>query len=371
MSITAAIARKANTNFEIAQVDLDAPRADEILVRIHGAGLCHTDLAARDQHIPTPLPAILGHEGAGIVESVGAKVTKVKPGDHVVLSFRSCGTCVTCKRNQPAYCMEFVSLNLAGKRTDGTFTTHQHGQPVTSNFLSQSSFADYSLAYERSVVKVPDDVPVHLLGPLGCAVQTGAGATMRSLACRAGSSIVILGGGPVGLSAMLGAIVQGCSTVVVSEPMAERRALALELGATHVIDPKTENLTEALLAIRPTGMDYVFDTTARSEVIHSAVNALARLGTLGLVGVPTSVEATIAFNMGLLLGLGITIRGVCLGDSDPDVFIPQLIDLYRQGRMPFDKLIKTYPLRDINRAVQDQHDGKVVKAVLLTDAARP
>jgi aryl-alcohol dehydrogenase len=167
---------------------------------------------------------------------------------------------------------------------------------------------------------------------------------------------------------MLGAIVQGCSTVVVSEPMAERRALALELGATHVIDPKAQNLTEALLAIRPTGMDYVFDTTARSEVIQSGLNALARLGTLGLVGVPTSVEATIAFNMGQLLGLGITIRGVCLGDSDPDVFIPQLIELYRQGRMPFDKLIKTYPLRDINRAVQDQHDGKVVKAVLLTDA---
>ncbi len=368
MSITAAIARRPEAPFELAAVELDAPRADEILVRIHGAGLCHTDLAARDQHIPTHLPAILGHEGAGIVESVGADVTKVKPGDHVVLSFRSCGTCVTCKRGRPSYCVEFFALNLTGKRTDGSFTTHQHGKPLTGSFISQSSFAEYSLAYERSVVKVPDEVPVHLMGPLGCAVQTGAGATMRSLACRPGSSIVILGGGPVGLSAMLGAIVQGCTTVVVSEPMAKRRALALELGATHVIDPKSQNLTEALRAISSTGMDYVFDTTARNEVIQSGINALARLGTLGLVGVPTSVDATVNFNMGQLLGMGATIRGVALGDSDPDVFIPQLIELYRRGRMPFDKLITTYRLRDINQAVQDQHDGKIMKAVLLTDA---
>lgn len=370
MSIMAAIARKPETNFELAQVDLDAPRADEILVRIHSAGICHTDLAARDQHIPTQLPAILGHEGAGVVEAVGADVAKVKVGDHVVLTFRSCNTCVMCKRGQPAYCMEFFALNLTGKRADGSYTTHQHGQPLSGSFLSQSSFAEYSIAYEQSVVKIPDDVPLRIMGPLGCAVQTGAGATMRSMACRAGSSIVILGAGPVGLSAMLGAIVQGCTTVVVSEPMAERRALAIELGATHVINPKTQNVTEALRAINSAGIDYAFDTTARNEVIQSALNALARLGTLGLVGVPTSVDATVSFNMGLLLGMGITVRGVCMGDTNPDVFIPQLIDLYRKGRFPFDKLIKTYRLQDINQAVRDQLDGKAVKAVLLTDAVR-
>jgi aryl-alcohol dehydrogenase len=368
MSITAAIARRPEAPFEVADVDLDTPRADEILVRIHGVGLCHTDLAARDQHIPTQLPAILGHEGAGVVESVGTHVTKVKPGDHVVLSFRSCGSCATCKRGQPSYCENFFALNLTGKRTDGSFTTHQHGKPLTGNFIGQSSFAEYSLAYERSVVKIPVDVPIHLMGPLGCAVQTGAGATMRSMACRARSSIAILGGGPVGLSAMLGAIVRGCTTVIVSEPMAKRRALALELGATHVIDPKSQNLTDALRAISPTGIDYIFDTTARNEVIQSALNALARLGTLGLVGVPSSVDAAVTFNMSQLLGLGATIRGVALGDSNPDVFILELIELYRRGKMPFDKLITTYRLRDINQAVQDQHDGKIMKAVLLTDA---
>jgi aryl-alcohol dehydrogenase len=151
--------------------------------------------------------------------------------------------------------------------------------------------------------------------------------------------------------------------------MAERRSLALKLGATHVIDPRAQDVTKALCAISPAGIDYVFDTTARTDVIQSGLNALARLGTLGLVGVPTSTDASVTFNMGQLLGMGITIRGVSMGDSDPDVFIPQLIELYRKGRMPFDALIKTYRLQDINLAVQDQHDGKVVKAVLLTDAA--
>lgn len=370
MSITAAIARRPETDFEIAQVELDDPRHDEILVRIHGVGLCHTDLAMRDQHIPIALPAVLGHEGAGTVEKVGASVTKFQPGDRVVLVFRSCGSCVTCARGQPAYCQQFGALNMSGTRTDGSHTTHDHDhRPLNANIFAQSSFAQYSIAYENNLVKIPGDVPVELMGPLACGFQTGAGAVMRSMNCRAGSSIVITGGGSVGLSAMLAAVVRGCRTIVVSEPMAERRELALSLGATHVIDPISENLTEALRAIEPHGMDYALDTTARLEVIGAVVNAMASLGTLGLVGVPRSLDTAVTLNLGQIMGLGLTVRGICTGDSLPSEFIPELIELYRQGRMPFDRLIKTYPLEEINRAVQDQHDGKVVKAVLLTDAA--
>ncbi|AUW59662.1 NAD(P)-dependent alcohol dehydrogenase [Sphingobium sp. SCG-1] len=369
MSITALIARKAGADFEVAQVDLDAPLADEILVRIHGVGLCHTDLAARDQHMPTELPAVLGHEGAGVVEAVGSNVTKVKIGDRVVLTFRTCGSCTMCARGEPAYCLNFGALNLAGRRTDGSCAMHHNGEPLTSNFFAQSSFAHYSLAYEQNVVKVPDDVPLHLMGPLGCGLQTGAGATMRALACREGSSIVIFGGGSVGLSAMLGALVRGCTTVIVCEPMAERRSLALELGATHAIDPREDDLAQTLREICPAGLDYAFDTTARDEVIQTALNVLATRGTLGLVGIPSALDATVTFNMLQFLGLGLTIRGIIEGDSDPDVFIPELIDLYRQGRMPIDRLMTTYRLDDINQAIKDQHDGKVVKAVLLTDAA--
>lgn len=370
MSITAAIARKPETDFEIAEVELDEPRADEILVRVHGVGLCHTDLAMRDQHIPIALPAVLGHEGAGTVEKVGSGITRFKAGDRVVLTFRSCGVCVTCARGQPAYCQEFGTLNLSGTRLDGSHTTHDHDhQPLNANIFAQSSFAQYSIAYENNLVKIPDDVPVELMGPLACGFQTGAGAVMRSMACRAESSIVITGGGSVGLSALLAAVVRGCRTIVVSEPMAERRQLALELGATHVVDPINENLTETLRAIEPQGMDYALDTTARIEVILAVVNAMASLGTIGLVGVPRSLDTAVTLNLGQLMGLGLTVRGICTGDSVPDEFIPELIELYRQGRMPFDRLITTYRLEDINQAVQDQHDGKVVKAVLLTGAA--
>lgn len=367
MSFTAAIARAPSTDFEIAQIDLETPRADEILVRIHGVGLCHTDLAVRDQRIPLVMPAILGHEGSGIVEAVGTNVSKVKPGDHVVMTFNSCGTCVMCSQNKPVYCRNFFLLNFGGTRADGSHVAYHEGEPL-SNFYSQSSFAEYSLAYERNVIKIPDNVPVELMGPVACGIQTGAGAVMRSLACRPDSSIVVLGGGSVGMSAAMAAKIQGCSTIIVSEPVAERRALALELGATHVIDPVAENLTEALLRIIPLGIDYAIDTTARTDVMLAAIAALAPQGALALIGVPISMDAELSFNLAQLMGSGLTIRGINTGDSDPDTFIPYLIDLYSQGRMPFDKLIRTYRLEDINHAVQDQHDGKVVKAVLTTNA---
>lgn len=367
MSITAAIAREPKKDFEVTKVELDEPRADEILVRVHGVGLCHTDLAIRDRRLPLGMPAVLGHEGSGVVETVGADVTKVKPGDHVVLSFNSCGRCVMCEQHKPVYCREFGTLNFGGTRADGSHTLHCKGEALY-NFYSQSSFAEYAIAYERNVVKIPDDVPLELMGPIACGIQTGAGAVMRSLNCRAGSSIAIMGGGSVGMSAAMAAAVQGCTTIIVSEPVAERRALALELGATHVIDPLDQDLTEALREIIPLGIDYAIDTTARAEVILAAVGALAPQGVLGLIGVPASMDMAVPFTLAQLMGSGLSIRGIHTGDSDPDVFIPQLVDLYRQGRFPIDRLMTVYRLEDINVAVHDQHDGKIIKAVLVTNA---
>jgi aryl-alcohol dehydrogenase len=369
MKITAAIAREPDQDFELGEIELDEPREDEILVRIHGVGICHSDLAARDQHIPTTLPAVLGHEGAGVVERVGSSVTRVIAGDRVILTFHSCGDCVSCQRGAPAYCTEFRCLNTTGQRLDGSCSMHEHGQPIRSNFFSQSSFATYALCYERNVVKVPVDIPLHLLGPLGCGVQTGVGAIMRSLACRAGSSILITGGGSVGLSAVLGAVIQGCSTIIVSELMASRRSLALELGATHVINPADGNLVEAVRALEPGGIDYAFDTTGRPEIVEAAIATLGKCGAIGMVGVPASNDASITLGLRSTVGRGLTIRGVVEGDSEPQIFIPQMIELYRAGRLPFDKFITTYRFEDINQAIHDQSTGKTVKAVLLTAAA--
>jgi len=368
MIITAAVAREPHAPFSISQLELDAPRADEVLVRIVGVGVCHTDLIARDQFIPIALPAVLGHEGSGIVEAVGSHVTKVKPGDRVVLTFNSCGRCPRCEEHQPAYCRSFPALNYSGARPDGSAMLHDAGAPVSGGFFGQSSFASHAIAFERNVVKVGADAPLEILGPLGCGVQTGAGGVMRSLSARAGSSIAIFGGGAVGLSAVLGAVVQDCGQIIVVEPYAARRALALELGATHVIDPGTEDVAARLRQIAPAGVDYAFDTTGAEPVIAIALASLGSHGVLGLVGVPSSPESAGTYNIASLITYGHAIKGIIEGDSDPDAFIPELLALHAAGRFPFDRLVKTFPFAEINAALDAQARGECVKVVLLTGA---
>ncbi|GGC87625.1 putative zinc-containing alcohol dehydrogenase [Chelatococcus reniformis] len=361
------MATGAGQPFEIRTLDLDEPRDDEILVRIIGVGVCHTDLVFRDAGA-IAAPAVLGHEGSGIVERVGPKVHKVAPGDRVAITFRSCGACHRCNRGDAAYCLTMPQLNYTGMRPDGSTALRCEGVPVASNFFGQSSFATHAITYERNVVKVPGDLPLELIGPLGCGIQTGAGSIMRSLACEAGSSLLILGGGPVGLAAVMGAKVQACGTVIVVEPHAARRALAREFGATHTIDPAADaDLAATVRAIVPAGVDYAFDTTGIPAVYPAAVAALAPKGVLGLVGVappgtplPGDINTTMTF--------GYTIKGIIEGDSNPGEFLPELMDLHRLGRLPFDRLITTFPFEQINEAVAAQHRGECVKIVLLMDA---
>jgi aryl-alcohol dehydrogenase len=366
MDVQAAVVRTPLADFTIETVQLDHPRPDEILVRIVGVGLCHTDIVAQAGAI-VPLPAVLGHEGSGVVEKVGADVVKVAPGDRVAITFRSCGHCANCKKGLAPYCHSMPALNYTGARTDGGKAISADGELLSSNFFGQSSLATYALTYERNVVKAPDDAPLELLGPLGCGVQTGVGAVMRSLACEAGSSLLVLGGGAVGLSAVMGAVIQGCSTIVVVEPHAARRALATDLGATHVIDPgQSLDLAAAVRAILPIGVDYAFDTTGRPQTQQATMACLAPHATFGIVGI-SPPGTPVPGDMNTVMTFGHTIKGIIEGDSDPDVFIPQMIDLHRQGRLPFDRLIRTYPFAEINRAIADQHSGDCIKAVLLID----
>lgn len=366
MKIQAAVAREARAAFTYETLDLDEPRADEILVEIAGVGLCHSDLSVRDGAIPLPLPAVLGHEGSGTVRAVGSAVKKVGVGDRVILSFRSCGHCHTCEHDEPAYCTSFMPLNFGGARPDGSQAIQRDGQGLTSNFFGQSSFATFALTYEANVVKVDDAAPLELLGPLGCGIQTGAGAIMRSFACPPKSSVLILGGGTVGLSAVMGAVVQGCSTIIVSEPHPARRELALSLGATHVIDPKQDGaLDAAVLAIAGGGVDYALDTSGNMAVVSAAFACLGHQGTLGLVGVPSVPGASFPVDALACMSKGLKIRGIVEGDSDPDVFLPQLVQLFQDGKFPFDKLVTFYPLSEINRAIEEQYSGLCVKPILL------
>lgn len=365
MRITAALARAPHQPFTIDEVELEAPRDDEILVRIAGVGLCHTDLIARDQFVPIPLPAILGHEGSGVVEQVGAGVRRLKPGDQVVLSIDSCGHCPRCGEHLPTYCHSFPLLNLTGARGDGSLSATLNGEPISSRFFGQSSFGTYALATERNAVKVASRTPLELLGPLGCGVQTGVGAIMRSLACPAGSSLAIFGAGAVGLSAVMGGKIQGCSSIIVVEPIAARRAMALEFGATHIVDPAAGPITDAIRAILPQGVDYAFETSGREAVIEAALASLGSHGMLGLVGVPSSPESSFPVNIGTAITFGHQIKGIIEGDSDLETFIPEMVRLHEEGRLPFDRMIKTFKLTEINEAIAAHERGECIKAVLI------
>jgi aryl-alcohol dehydrogenase len=339
-------------------------RDTEVLVRIVATGICHSDIAVRDGLYPVPRPLVLGHEGAGIVERTGRAVTKVAAGDCVALSYLSCGVCPSCAADSPAYCHEFGALNVSGLRGDGSSCLSIEGTPVGGHFFGQSSFAAYSVANERNVVRVRPDAPLELMGPFGCGFQTGAGAILNSLAPSEGQSLIVLGGGGVGMAAIMAGKIIGCDPIVLSEPNAERRALALEIGATHVIDPaEEEDLVAAVRQIVPGGADCIFDTSGHPSVIEAAIDALAPRGQLGLVA-QHSIEASARFNLVNTISLGKTIRGIVEGDADPDVFIPQLVDHFMEGRFPIDRLVTYYDFADLNRALDDQAAGKVIKPIV-------
>ncbi|PWR21682.1 NAD(P)-dependent alcohol dehydrogenase [Zavarzinia compransoris] len=367
--INAAVVREKGGAFTIECLSLDEPREDEVLVRIAGVGMCHTDLVVRDQYFPTPLPAVLGHEGAGIVERVGAKVTKVAPGDHVVLSFASCGKCTNCRGGRYGYCIELYGRNFSGGRPDGSSPCcDAHGARVSGCFFAQSSFGDFALAGEANVVKIPADVPVDIMGPLGCGIQTGAGAVINALRPGAGTSIAVFGAGSVGLAAVMAARVVGCATIIVVDLNDDRLALARDLGATHTVNGGRENPVEAIQAVTGgEGAQYSLECTGLPKVVRQAVDSLRLTGVCGVIGVaPLGTEIALDMN-GILFGR--TVRGIIEGDSVPDVFIPQLVELWRQGRFPFDRLIRRYPLEQIEDAAADSEAGRVLKAVLIPGRA--
>ena len=363
MKITAAVVREEAQPFSIEELELEEPRVDEVLVRIVATGVCHTDLIVRDQWYPVPLPSVLGHEGAGIVERVGEAVTKVQPGDHVVLSFNSCGQCANCAQGRPTYCLNFFERNFGGARPDGSNGLSRNGDTVHDHFFGQSSFADYTLAAERSVVKVSQDAPLELLGPLGCGIQTGAGSVLNTLRPEAGSSIAVFGTGAVGMSAIMAAVVAGCTTIIGIDVKPNRMELARELGATHTINGSETDAVEEIGKITGGGADYSLETSAVPQVLRQAVDCLVPLGVCGLVGAaPLGTEA--GLDMNNILIPGITVRGIVEGDSVPDVFIPRLIELHDRGRFPFDRLIEFYDLEEINQAAEDSEEGTVLKPVL-------
>lgn len=362
LDVEAAVVEEKNGQFRLRTVSVQAPRPDEVLVRVVATGVCQTDAHSRNQDYPVPLPVILGHEGAGIVESVGSAVRDVVPGDHVALTFPSCGRCRACRAGAPANCEHGFELSFGASRLDGS--NAYGGGGVHGHFFGQSSFARFALASERNTVRVAEDMPLELVGPLGCGLQTGAGAVMNSLRVGAGESVAVFGTGAVGLAAVMAANIVGATTVVAVDVNEARLALAAELGATHAVNGRTENVTDRLRKIRPDGFDYVLEITARPEMLAMAVEVLGPMGVAALIGgAPAGTKAPIDMNS--LLNGGRMVRGIAQGDSLPQIFIPKLVELYRAGRFPVDRLVRTYEFADINQAFADASRGSVIKPVLV------
>src|SRR5690606_32560684 len=266
----AAICRGHDHPFTIEPVELAELRPDELLVRVIACGICHTDLAVRDAQLPVPLPVVLGHEGAGVVEAVGSAVTAAQPGDRVVMSFNSCGACPSCAIDAPTYCYNFFPNNWSGRRADGTPSMTQAGEPMNANFFGQSSFATHAIAHQLNVVRVPDSarhLPLERLAPIGCGLMTGAGAVLRSMKVRAGLPIAVFGTGTVGIAAIMAAKIAGANPIIAVDVNDTRLALAKELGATHTFNAKDDPAT-GIRELCPSGLGYAFDTTGINSVIE-------------------------------------------------------------------------------------------------------
>jgi aryl-alcohol dehydrogenase len=368
LPITAAVVEQSGGPFEIQQLELDTELGPlDVLVEVVATGLCQTDVHVRNQELPVPLPLVLGHEGAGIVREVGVGVVSVAPGDHVVMSFLSCGHCAPCLTGSPSYCEHMFELNFGGSRPDGTTALHRGSgadrREVHGHFFGQSSFATYSVASERNVVKIDDDLPFELAAPLGCGLQTGAGTVLNTLKVRAGTSIAIFGAGAVGLAAVMAARIAGATTIIGVDINPARLALATELGATHTLNAREEDVQQRIAEIAGTGVDYVVELTARPEMLSLGVQVLAALGTVAQVGGPPAGTQASVDVVSMLSG-GRSVRGVSQGDSVPQLFIPKLIEMYRAGVFPFDRLISLYDFDQINDAVADTQSGKAIKPVL-------
>ncbi|MDQ0938324.1 NAD(P)-dependent alcohol dehydrogenase [Streptomyces sp. V1I1] len=358
--IGAAVVPEPGADFEIMDVLLDDPRAGEVLVRIEAVGICHADIAAREGKTPFPHPAVLGHEGAGVVEAVGAGVTSVVPGDKVVLTFASCGVCASCRSGLPSQCEDFLSLNFAaGTRSDGSPTLWLGDTPLHGHFFGQSSFATHALVTERNAVKLPDEAPLATLAPLGCGIQTGAGAVLNVLRPAPGGSVAVFGAGAVGLAAVMAARLTQAAHVIAVDVHPGRLDLAAELGATDTIDARTTDPAAAIRKLTGGGAGYVLESSGNVLVFRQALDAAA----IGIVGAPFGREA--AVDVADIVNSSKRIVGIVEGGGVPHVFIPALAELHAVGRLPVERLVAAFPFDRINEAARAAASGETVKPVLL------
>jgi len=351
-----------NEKVSLKELQLREFDSDEIVVKIVGTGLCHTDLNVLHALTPTPQPIVLGHEGAGIVEKVGAAITEFQKGDHVVISFNYCGKCTNCLHGVPSACENFFQDNF-GTSMDSSASKMVDGDRKVANLFGQSSLATYCVSNVRNTVKIEDkEIDLALLGPLACGIQTGAGTVLNKLKPGINESIVIFGCGSVGLSAIMGAKLANCKTIIAVDVHEHRLNLAKELGATHVVNGREQDVIQAVQDITGGGAHYAIESSGVAPVVLQAIRSVRALGTIAVVGASGNLEFHIHDE---LIPMNKTLVGVVEGQSIPKLFIPELIGYYKAGKFPFDKLIKKYDMTELDTAIHDMETGETIKPVLI------
>lgn len=360
MEIQAAVNGTAGTPPVIETLLLDDPAEDELVIRVEAAGICHTDISFSQM---IDVPRVLGHEGAGTIVAIGAGVTGFKIGDRVIATFGSCGACPNCDAHRPAYCYTGLMLNIFGVRQQGTPLHRMDGTDIGGAFFQQSSFATHALVTQRNLVKIPDGIDMVTAAPFGCGIQTGAGAVFNQLGALPDRPLLVVGAGAVGMAAVMAGRIVGCDPIIVVELSAERRELALELGAHHSLDGSDPDWVEQVIEITGGGATAALDTAGVQSTFEGSLKALHAGGTLGVVNSPSAVGEPVQHPGGLDF-VAKTIVGVIEGDSLPSEFLPRLMAYYMAGAFPVDRLIQTFPFEEIDQAFEAARTHRVIKPVL-------
>ena len=368
-STIAAVVAGARAPFELRELALAPPGADEVIVALEACGMCHADLAAQAGEVPFPLPGVLGHEGVGHVVALGAGVKDLAVGQRVVMSFTSCGRCAACLDGTPVYCRQWPVLNMVGGgREDGSCSLSCNGHPVHSHYFGQSSFSHLVATPARGAVPVPEGIAASVLAPFGCGVQTGVSSVLDVLRPQGGDRVAVFGAGAVGMSALMGLALTGASQVIAIDIHPQRLALARELGATDVIDARGQDVAATIAELTGgAGVQGAIETSGNPQALKTAIRSLAAAGTCVVIGVPPRGEPG-SFDVVDVVARGLRIVGTNQGNANPRVTIPRLVDLHLRGRLPVERIVTTFAFDAINEAAAASLDGRAIKPVLLIGA---
>lgn len=345
---------------------LDDPLPDELVIAVQAAAICHTDIGISEW---SETPRVFGHEGAGIVSEIGSAVSRFKTGDRIVATFGSCGQCRNCNDSHPAYCFDNIALNIEGQRSRPALT-RLDGTEIGGSFFQQSSFATHALVTERNVVAIPDDMDFATAAPLGCGIQTGAGAVINNFAAEAGRPLLVIGCGAVGLAAIMAGKIAGCSPIIASDINADRLDYAEKYGADVLVRGDDPHFVAKVREASPGGVSYALDAAGSQTTFESGIACLHPGGNFGVLTIPGGFEEPVSHPGGLSF-MTTTMTGIIEGDSVPDSFIPWMIEQHRAGKLPYDELITRYPFEEIATAFEAQRSGKAIKPVLIFEGLSP